>query len=188
MTEPNWIRNYKELISGIEICLSKGLLLPVLVLIFTAIDTVGWLASEDQNQGVGKRFRAWVDKWMLQKYPLPCTAEELYQERCAILHTLTPGSRLTKEKGVRRIAYAWGDAKLKDLEESIKLTKYPMLVAVHVDDIFLSFRNGFADFLEMLESHPASKKIFIQKANKHFANMDKDIVSEFLASAKKGKT
>ena len=161
--------------------------MPALVLIYTAIDTVSWIASEDENRLVGESFEAWVDKWMLSKYPLPCTSEELYAARCGILHTLTPNSRLTDKKGVRRIAYATGNANQTDLEESIRLLEYPGLVAVHVDDIFSSFRHGFEDFIEMLEKDPTIKDLFTQKASKHFATMDMSIVSDFLASAKKGR-
>jgi hypothetical protein len=186
MSEQNLFRNYVQLITGAENCLAQNLAVPALVLIYTAIDSVSWIASADENQPVGKRFRNWVDKWMLQKHPLPCTAEELYAARCGILHTLTPLSNLTKQKGVRQIAYVWGNAKQKDLEDSIKILEYPGLVAVHVDDIFSSFRNGFADFIGMLENDPKQKKLFEEKAKKHFAITKISLVEEFLASAKKG--
>ena len=159
--------------------------MPALILLYSAIDSVSWIASDDENQFVGKRFQSWVDTWMLQKYPLPCTAIELYAARCGILHTLTPDSDLSEKKGIRRISYAWGTAQQKDLDESIKLLEYPG-VAVHVNDIFSSFQSGFADFLESLEKDEARKDLFMQKASKHFANTETSVISEFLASSKKG--
>jgi hypothetical protein len=185
MSELNLFKNYTQLIIGAENCLAQNLAVPALILIYTAIDTVSWIASADENQPVGKRFQTWVDKWMLQKYPLPCTAEELYAARCGLLHTLTPYSNLSQKKGVRQIAYALGKAKQKDLEDSIKILEYSGLVAIHVDDIFSSFRNGFVDFLEMLENDPAEKKLFAEKAKKHFSMMEISTIDEFLASAKK---
>ena len=160
--------------------------MPALILLYSAIDSVSWIASDDENQPVGKRFQIWVDTWMLQKYPLPCTAIELYAARCGILHTLTPDSDLSEKKQVKRISYAWGTAKQKDLDESIKLLDYPGLVAVHIDDISHSFRNGFADFIESLEKDDNKRALFTQKAGKHFANTEMSLISEFLASAKKG--
>ena len=160
--------------------------MPALVLIYSAIDSVSWVASDEDNQQVGKRFQVWVDTWMLQKYPLPCTALELYAARCGILHTLTPKSDLSEKKNVRRISYAWGTAQQKDLEESIKRLEYPGLVAVHVNDIFNSFKNGFADFLDSLEKDEVKRNLFVQKAGEHFANTEISVISEFLASPSKG--
>ncbi|MFZ2098774.1 MAG: hypothetical protein WAV05_19240 [Anaerolineales bacterium] len=87
---------------------------------------------------------------------------------------------------MRRISYAWGTAQQKDLDESIKLTKYPGIAAVHVNDIVSSFKNGFADFIEALESDKVKRELFIEKAGKHFANVDSSVISDFLASSKKG--
>lgn len=185
MNELNLFNNYEQLFTGAEIYLAQNLAIPALVLIYTAIDTVSWVASEDDNQPVGERFQIWVDKWMLQKYPLPCTAEELYAARCGILHTLTPNSTLTEKKGVKKIVYAWGKGKQKNLEDAINITEYPGIVAVHIQDIFKSFYNGYADFLEMLEIDPTNKELFMRKASKHLASMEISTLEEFLASVKK---
>jgi hypothetical protein len=142
MSEQNLLRDYSHIIIAIDYCISEKLTMPALVLIYSAIDSISWYASDKENQSVGKRFQAWVDTWMLQKYPLPCTASELYAARCAILHTLTPDSDLSEKGAVRRIGYAWGTAQQRDLAESIELLEYPGLVAVHVNDILHSFRNA----------------------------------------------
>ena len=184
MSDKNLFRSYAQIITAIDNCIADKLIMPALILLYSAIDSVSWIASDDENQSVGKRFQSWVDTWMLQKYPLPCTAIELYAARCVILHTLTPDSDLSEKKGVRRISYAWGTALQKDLDESIKLLEYPG-VAIHVNDIFSSFQSGFADFLESLETDEARKDLFMQKASKHFANTETSVISEFLASSKK---
>ena len=61
------------------------------------------------------------------------------------------------------------------------------LVAVHVDDIFHSFRNGFADFIEAFEKDEKKRALLINKTSKHFVNMEIPIVNEFLASTKNNK-
>lgn len=159
--------------------------MPALVLIYSSIDSISWVANDEENQQVGKRFQTWVNSWMLQKYPLPCTAEELYAARCGILHTLTPESDLSEKKNVRLISYAWGTAQQKDLEETIKRIEYPGLVAVHVNDILYSFMNGLADFINSLDIDHASRDSFIQKASKHFTNTEISVVDEFLTSSSK---
>jgi hypothetical protein len=185
MTEKNLFISYTQIISAIDFCISEKLIMPALILLYSAIDSISWIASDDENQPVGKRFSIWVNTWMLQKYPLPCTANELYAARCGILHTLTPVSDLSEKKQVNQISYAWGTAKQKDLDESIKLLDYPSLVAVHIDDIFHSFRNGFADFIESLEEDDNKKALFTHKAGKHFAYLEMSLISEVLAAAKK---
>jgi hypothetical protein len=186
MTERNLFRSYFQIISAIDYCIAEKLIMPALVLIYSAIDSVSWIASDDKDQSVGDRFQTWVNVWMLQKYPLPCTALELYAARCGILHTLTPYSDLSNNKGVRRISYAWGTSQQKDLDESIKLTKYPGIVAVHVNDIVASFKNGFTDYVDALETDNVKKELFIEKADKHFANVDISVISDFIVSSQKG--
>jgi len=185
MNEQNLFRSYSQIITAIDYCIVEKLIMPALVLIYSAIDSVSWIASDNDHQSVVDRFQTWVNTWMLQKYPLPCTAIELYAARCGILHKLTPESDLTKTKGVRRISYAWGTAQQNDLDESIKLTKYAGIVAVHVNDIVSSFKNGFADFVEVLETDKVKRELFIKKAGKHFANIDILVISDFLASSQK---
>lgn len=180
MSEQGLFKSYFQIITAIDYCITEKLIMPALVLIYSAIDSISWVASDDENQKVGERFQVWVDKWMLQKYPLPCTALELYAARCGILHTLTPKSILSEKKNVRRISYAWGTARQKDLEESIKRLQYPGLVAVHINDIFHSFKNGFADFIESIEDDKVKRDLFTQKANEHFTNTDISVISDFL--------
>lgn len=186
MSKENLFRNYYQIITAVDNCIAENLIMPALVLVYSAIDSVSWLASENENQQVGERFQSWVDIWMLQKYPLPCTAEELYAARCGILHTLTPNSKLSAKKGVRQISYAWGTANQKDLDESLKLLDFQEYVAVHVNDIISSFKNGFADFIEDAQADKVKKELFIQKSGKHFVNTEISVVSNFLASAKEG--
>ncbi len=186
MSEQNLFRSYLQIFSAIDYCISEKLIMPALVLLYSAIDSISWVASGEENQKVGKRFQVWVDTWMLQKYPLPCTALELYTARCGILHTPTPDSDLSEKKNIRRISYAWGAAQQKVLEESIKRVEYPGLVAVHVNDILHSFRNGLADFTESLETDQVKRGLFVQKTSKHFANMEISVISEFLDSSQKG--
>jgi hypothetical protein len=188
MSDKNLFRSYFQLITAVDYCLTEKLILPALILIYSAIDSVSWLASDDDDQPVGVRFQYWVNNWMLLKYPLPCTAVELYAARCGILHTLTPNSSLHGKKKIRLLSYAWGEAKQENLNESIKLLEYPGLVAVHVNDLFSSFRNGFADFIGTLEEDPMKKDIFAQKASKHFANTEISLVNEFLSLSKKEHT
>jgi hypothetical protein len=55
----NLFTSYYQLIQAADECVNKNMVLPALVLIYTAIDSVSWIASEDQNELVGIRFKKW---------------------------------------------------------------------------------------------------------------------------------
>jgi hypothetical protein len=177
----NLYKDYYELIQAADECVNKHLLVPALVLIYTGIDTVSWMASEDVNESVGARFKNWVDAWMLVKGKLDCTAEELYAARCGVLHTLTPNSALSEKKGVRKIAYAWGTAKREMLEESIAFVSMNNRIAsVHLEDLYWSFREGFADYIEHVLSNNEKREGFLLKSGQHFANFSVEQIEKLL--------
>jgi hypothetical protein len=184
-TEQNLFSDYFQIFTVIDYCISEKLITPALILIYSTIDSISWLSTENSDQRNKEYFQNWVDTWMLKHYPLPCTSLELYAARCGILHTLTPSSDLSKKKGVRQISYAWGNASHIDLENTIQVLGNRSLVAVHVNDILTSLRSGFIDFLSSIESNENSKKLFAQKASLHFVNTETNIVTEFLASHNK---
>jgi hypothetical protein len=189
MSEQNLFRNYLQLMLAIKHCIKENLVMPALVLIYTAIDSVSWLAMRGQaSKVVGQRFQGWVNDWMLKAKGLPCTAEELYAARYGVLHTLTPDSSLSTEKGVRRVLYAWGNAKVENLQKSIDTLQEHNVVAIHLNDLFEAFRLGFADFIDSTMKDPEAAKHFVSKAAKHFANIDKKTMDTFLRSARHNKS
>lgn len=85
---------YKDLVlvgSGIEACIEKNLTLPSLILIYSAIDTAGWLDS-DERDATRRSFTDWVDRYLLSVRPLRCSSMDLYAARCGVFHTLTADS------------------------------------------------------------------------------------------------
>jgi hypothetical protein len=99
---------YKNLMllgEGIETCLERKRIAPALILLYSAIDTSGWLDSAESH-ATRESFLQWVDRYLLNAKPLTCTALELYAARCGLLHTFTPDSRLSSEGKARRICYA----------------------------------------------------------------------------------
>jgi len=181
----NLFTSYSQLIQAADECVNKHMVLPALVLIYTAIDSVSWIASEDPNELVGIRFKNWVNTWMLKNGKLKCAAEELYAARCGVLHSLTPNSTLSEKKGVRKIAYAWGKAKHEELEESISaLSMNDSIVSIHLEDLFWSFRGGFADYLDHVFSSDKELEKFLIKSGQHFANINLEQMDEFLQIAR----
>lgn len=178
--EVNFQRSFFQVIQAIENSLSSGMILPALILIYTAIDSASWLACDDDEIPTSRRFKNWVNNWMLSRYPLPCTADELYLARCGVLHTLTPETNHGNKKRIRKIAYAWGKAKQGSLEKAINIVNAPNVVALHLDDLLFSFRNGFVDYLEYTDQDEKAKKIYNKKIEKYYGVMDISAINEFI--------
>ncbi|MFA6164631.1 MAG: hypothetical protein WC685_14530 [Methylobacter sp.] len=188
MSEEKLFKNYYQLIKATENCIDQNLVLPSLILIYTSIDSVSWIANDSPNADVGKQFQKWVNEWMLKDGGLDCTAEELYAARCGVLHTLTPNSRLSEKKGVRKVAYAWGKASPDKLTESISaLSMRNSLASVHIEDLFWSFRNSFANYMDHVFNDNEERAKFLNKAGEHFTNLEMAKMDDFLAITRKTK-
>jgi len=182
----NLFKNYYEMIQATEYCINQHMTIPSLILIYSAIDSVSWIASDKPTEPVKVRFEKWVNKWILNNSKLPCNAEELYAARCGVLHTLTPNSDLSQNKGVRQIAYAWGKAKNEDLMESIsELSMVDNLVSIHIEDLFWAFRRGFDDYIKYMFKNEDEKEKFLSKAEKHFSSLEMDEMNKFLKLSRK---
>lgn len=185
MSEQNLYANYIEMIKAIEHCVDNRLLLPALVMIYTSIDSVSWLANNNPKLSVKDAFTKWVDEWMLKNQDIDklinCSSKELYAARCGLLHTLTPESDLT-QRGVRKTAYSWGKAENSKLEELIVLQgQQNQITAVNLETLLNSFREAMADYLDHVYNNKELKDHFLEKAKLHFATLSIDKVDSFLS-------
>lgn len=177
MSQQNFYANYLQLLQAIEHCEENHLLTPALVMLYSAIDSVSWLASSNQKES-GKAFRQWVSNWMLKDSTIKCSADELYAARCGLVHTLTPTSSMT-QKGTRKIAYSWGSGNNDQLETPISgLGADTELVSVHLSDLIKVFRNGMADYLVYVRQDSQRMKHFEEKCGEHFATLSIERVDE----------
>src|SRR5262245_35434158 len=167
--------------SGIETCLEKKLTAPALILLYSGIDTAGWLDSPDRD-ATRDSFLKWVGNYLLKAKPLACTALELYAARCGLLHTMTPDSRLSFEGKARRICYAWGTASVQHMQRTIDLAgKSNEYVAVHVNELFEAWRLGLLAFSKELDNDPARRARVHAKAAQFFSDLGMDAVRDALA-------
>jgi hypothetical protein len=187
MIELGLHKNIMLMGSGIEACIEKKVTVPSLILIYSAIDTVGWLNSADEH-ATRTSFIKWVDTYLLKAKPLKCTALELYAARCGLLHTFSADSRLSSERKARRILYAWGTAIVEDLQRSIDLiNKSKEYVAVHLNDLYEGWRLGVLNFTEDLENDQERKLRVHEKAAKFFSELDLETVSKILTKLDRGE-
>jgi hypothetical protein len=141
-------RHLNDLFAAIVHCYEKELLMPCLVPIYSGIDVAASL-EPSAGKGVGVRFEKWVDRYMVKGKSLPCTGRELYAARCAVVHTYTPDSNLSKAGKARVIGYALGKADLKKLNKAtVLLRREAGQVNVHMQDLIEAFHGGYQAYLE----------------------------------------
>lgn len=181
MKELPLYKNMMLLASGIEACIEKKAIAPALILIYSAIDTTGWLDSSE-TFATRSSFMNWVDIYLLKTKSLRCTSLDLYAARCGLLHTFTPNSQLSSSGKARIVSYAWGSAKTEDIQRAIDLSnKSNEMVAVHVGELYEAWQLGVVLFAEDLEKDTDRKVRVLAKAGKFFAELGIDIMSEILS-------
>ena len=172
--QKKFFQNYYQYLQGIELCINNKLTLPALSLIYSGMDTLAWITYGDI--GVKKRFTLWVEKYMYPNKKLNPDPIDLYAARCAILHTLTPESDLSKNNKAKIIAYSWGNANNSALAKSIETLEYSSeMTSIHIDDLFESFKLGIAHFIETkITDEECLKRISI-----HYTHMGSTTIETF---------
>jgi hypothetical protein len=169
MSEQSLYDNMAQLGQGIEACLERGLQRPALVLLYSAIDVTAQLANDDPQAGVGKRYREWVDRYLLRAKPLPCTAADLYAARCGLVHTLTPDSDMSNNGKARLVCYAWGARDADALQElTVRAGMGDRYVCVQIEQLYEAWRLGLGLLLDEMRNDPALAHRVYAKADKFF--------------------
>jgi len=136
-----------DLHDAIEESYAKARYIPCLVLLYSGIDVAASLEPNLGN-GVGDRFKRWVDRYMLKSGSLKCTATDLYAARCAVVHTFTPESDLSKGGKARVMGYAFGVAELDKLNKASDMAGQSRQVNVHARVLIDVFYDGFRTYFE----------------------------------------
>jgi hypothetical protein len=179
----NFYKNFVSIFEAIHLCLDNKLILPALMLIYTAIDIVGGLERK-KGEGTKASFIRFVDGYLLITKQLECTALELYAARCGILHAAAAESDLYKKGDVRLVIYAWGTAKVEDIKKAGEKIERHDTVAVHISDLIDAFKIGLAHYLEDVYKDPIRVNVVETNAAKVFSHMPNTIVEEFLKLGK----
>ena len=115
--------------------------LPLLILVYSAIDQLSWLVAERNEHGPGD-FKAWVNKYIKPEDTLNCTAEQMWAARNGILHMGTAESKNTRN-GVKKIGYFIGSAKTSTNDD---------YVLVSLDNLIKRFMTVSMEFAEELKT------------------------------------
>lgn len=180
IVEPLQLLNdrYEEIVLALELCKNRNLILPALIILYTAIDSVAYLYSE--NPSVEKRFTNWVDKFMLKSEKFSFTSIDLYSARCGILHTLTSTSSLVLERKAKKGIYSFGKTNEDDLKKVIKPELFKECFFVKLNDLVELFYKGFLEFYESIFEDTKLKENVIIKCEKYYNHTTVDKMVEEL--------
>jgi len=133
-----------------------------LVIAYSAVDTFGLLdAPPAQVSSSGSSFKAWTTKYLLPQCGINFTAVDFWAARCAVLHTSTSESDLSRAGHAKELVYYNGDsmhpAAIDFIQRTAKIESGRYL-AVNIADLFigiLAAMSAFAPDLHMkCESNP----------------------------------
>lgn len=162
-------KNLDNIIKSIELCLNAKLQISSLVLLYSGIDIVAWLNRPvSKKRATRKDFIRWVDDYLLPNTNIKYEAIDLYAARCAIVHSYSFSSRLSKEGEAKEIYYSWGKANIKSLQNDIDRRFKKSAIAIHINDFLEAFKEGIEKFKLSIKSDKEKEKIVCGRSNKYF--------------------
>ena len=97
------------------------------------------------------------------------------------MHTFAADSDLFRKGEVRRVLYAWGTAKAGDLAATIRKLDRDDAVAVQLEDLFWAFREGLADYYDILNKKPELLDRFKRGTNLWLTAIGTETIERFLS-------
>lgn len=146
---------FEKMFEGAAICRSRGLDLPVLVLVYTSLDTLAWTVYGEETGEVKRRFVNVCEEYLLPNSTISCTALELYAARCSILHSLGWESELSRSGKVRSVFYSFGNDNPTVAQEAFDHSQPGRFVAVHADELLRAARMAVSRVAEQAKSDMA---------------------------------
>jgi len=138
-------------IESLQCLYKKRLFMPFLMILYATIDIFGFVTASDETDAPGQRFRSFVNIFMM-KYLKDVTPDDLWGARCAILHTGTPESDLSRKNKARQILYSWGTAdsalSKKVISKSDNPEKY---VATTIETLSEALMCALCDLQDIIE-------------------------------------
>jgi hypothetical protein len=174
-----------DLVEAIRESYEKGRYMPCLVLLYSGMDVAASLETSN-GSSVGSRFEYWVERYMLNGRTLNCSARDLYAARCAVVHTFTPTSDLSKNGKARVIGYAFGPAEVEKLDQAGVLLGRTGQVNVHVGELIKAFRLGFADYMKEVEGDPIRFEGVRKAAGLWTVSIKTKLIDDYLESRSVG--
>ncbi len=160
---------------AIDLCIENKLRMPALILVYSGIDIFAALNRPiEKDEGTREDFRKWCDRYLLSKSELPCSAIDLYAARCAVVHSYSSESRLSRNGEAKEIVYSWGNQSPDPLQEVLKSIGHTAYV-IHVETLVDAFKNAVKEFLEEVGNDAERINLVVRRAAKLFKDQPREL-------------
>jgi hypothetical protein len=158
-------------IQAINLCLENHLRIPALVLIYTGMDVMANLSRPQEKEQANRRdFEIWAETYMDCMARFGVSGLDLYAARCAIVHSYTFDSALSRNRMARRIIYAWGNKKVEGPNAVLAHVGFREKM-IKIEDLFLAFATGIDTFRRRLDEGSDFSKMVQSRARQFFADL-----------------
>jgi len=162
--------HFMATVDAISTLFAKGLYGHTLILIYSEIDTCGLLdAPDSQVSASGDSFKNWVKKYMLGFPGVNFNEVDLWGARCAVLHTFTSESDISRAGKARELQYYSGDDAHPDTQRLLAFTANHQgggHLAVHYGVLCEAFFSGLKAFALDLDSKCKASKVSADRMRK----------------------
>jgi hypothetical protein len=128
----------------------------LLIVIYSTIDTLGLLdAPPEQISSGSDSFKNWVKKYLLSYPGTEFNEMDLWAARCAVLHTFTAQSDLSRKGSARELIYYGGDKhsdEIKIFASNVRKMNGGKFVPVCFEDLYLALLAAIRRFIYDLEA------------------------------------
>jgi len=164
------LKNLTEMVKAIELCVSNKFFISALKLTYAAIDNLAYLGTS--RQMVEKpEFIKWVNSFLLPNSNLSCTAEELYAERCGLLHQNTAATH-NLSSGMKNIYYTCGDSQPEEGSDHVEESRRDQCRFISIDSLRGAVYEGILKYLQEVSKNPFLKERMLERVQKYFANVE----------------
>ena len=126
-------------------CIEGRRLFPSLTLIYSSIDVLGSLKTQD-GYATSDSFKNWVTDYLFREGTFSFNEKDLYGARCGIVHTMRYDSK--RGAALKTIVYGFHDH-----DADIQKIKDPTKQAgVYVEELFDAFKKAYSRYIDDLES------------------------------------
>lgn len=142
----SWLRKH---LRAIGLCFDSGFPEAILTLLYSGIDTFGFLAASPSETNANKQtFKKWCNEYLLTRLKSvdgeTLTSLDPYAARCGILHTSSPVSTHSREGEAREVCYQFRGQHGVNLTMNDKLG--PLML--DIEEFVIAFKESGIAFIQ----------------------------------------
>ncbi len=157
-----------SIVNSISLLYEKNLYGQIIIIIYSSIDTMGLLnAPPSQTSASGGSFKNWVKNYILSYPNIEFNEEDLWGARCAVLHSFTSESDLSKANKVREIQYISGkNDGMEPLLNQMRSLNDGKHVPVFIEDLISALFEAIEKFSSILLNNCQNDPAYENRLNK----------------------